>query len=100
IVDSSERHVLAEIAQMVRARGGFVIAEDDRNDPQLVTPIDKGCLGLNGCWADDFHHVVAVMLTDNRDAYFRNYQGTGDELAATLKQGWFFTGQVQPTSGK
>jgi maltooligosyltrehalose trehalohydrolase len=40
------------------------------------------------------------MLTGNRDAYFKNYQGTGDELATTLNKGWLFTGQVQPVSGK
>jgi maltooligosyltrehalose trehalohydrolase len=41
-----------------------------------------------------------VMLTGNRDAYFKNYEGTGDELEATLKRGWLFTGQIQQTSGK
>jgi len=100
IVDSSDVHVLTEIAKLARERGGFVIAEDDRNDPQLVTDTDDGGMGLDGCWADDFHHVVNVMLTGNRDAYFKNYDGTIEELVTTLEKGWLFTGQVQRTSGR
>ncbi|MFL6514721.1 MAG: malto-oligosyltrehalose trehalohydrolase [Chthoniobacterales bacterium] len=100
IVDCSDVHVLTEIAKTAQARGGFVIAEDDRNDPQLIADTDHDGAGLDGCWADDFHHVVNVMLTGNRDAYFRNYDGTVEELATTLERGWLFTGQVQRTSGR
>lgn len=100
IADSSEVHILTQLADVVHSRGGFVIAEDDRNDPKLISDRQTGGAGLDGCWADDFHHVVNVMLTGNRDAYFRNYNGTGEELATTLEKGWLFTGQVQPTSGK
>jgi maltooligosyltrehalose trehalohydrolase len=100
IVDSSDVHVLTEISAAAQERGGFVIAEDERNDPLLVTDPEHGGTGLDGCWADDFHHVVNVMLTGSRDAYFKNFQGTADELSRTLSQGWLFTGQVQPTSGK
>jgi maltooligosyltrehalose trehalohydrolase len=100
IVDTSEVHILSEIAATAHQRGGFVIAEDDRNDPRLVTDVERGGVGLDGCWADDFHHVVNVALTGNGDAYFKNYKGTADELEITLKRGWLFSGQVQPTSGQ
>ena len=100
IVDSSPTHILTDIARITHDRGGFVIAEDDRNDPRLVRQIKDGGAGLDGCWADDFHHVLNVMLTGTRDAYFKNYEGTVDELAATLSQGWLFTGQVQSSNGK
>jgi len=100
IADESDVHVFTEIANIVRERGGFVTAEDERNDANLTTRIEQGGFGLDGCWADDFHHVVNVMLTGTRDAYFKNYEGTCAELATTLQQGWLFTGQVQKTTGR
>ena len=100
IVDSSETHILTDIARIAHDRGGFVIAEDDRNEPRLVRQIKEGGMGLDGCWADDFHHILNVMLTGTRDAYFKNYQGTVDELVETLSRGWLFTGQIQATNGK
>ncbi len=59
IVDSSDRHVLAEISSVVQSLGGFVTAEDERNVPELLLPNERGGLGLDAIWADDFHHVVA-----------------------------------------
>lgn len=100
IVDNSDVHILKQLAAVAHSRGGFVIAEDDRNDPRLITDSQHDGLGLDGCWADDFHHVVNVMLTGNDDSYFKNYNGTAKELAATLERGWLFTGQVQKTTGK
>lgn len=92
IVDGSEEHFLAEIARSVRSQGGFVIAEDERNDAELLLPSDRGGIGLDAIWADDFHHVVRVMLTGAREGYYRSYQGSVDELAATLDHGWLFEG--------
>jgi len=100
IADNSDVHIFTQIANIARERGGFVTAEDERNDTRLITDIDHGGFGLDGCWADDFHHVVTVMLTGTRDAYFKNYEGTCAELVTTLQQGWLFTGQVQKTTGR
>ena len=38
IADTSTKHVLAEIAEVVHSLGGFVTAEDERNEPQLLLP--------------------------------------------------------------
>jgi hypothetical protein len=38
-----------------------LVAEDERNDPALVTE-----LGLGGVWADDFHHALHGLLTGER----------------------------------
>ncbi len=93
ILDTSEKHVLAEIAERIHSLGGFVTAEDERNDVQLLLPPAKGGLGLDAIWSDDFHHVVRVMLTGVREGYYRSYEGTLDELAATLEHGWLFEGK-------
>jgi maltooligosyltrehalose trehalohydrolase len=92
IADNSEKHFLAEIGECIHSLGGFVIAEDERNEAQLLRPRDRGGIGLDAIWADDFHHVVRVMLTGAREGYFKSYQGTPDELAATLDHGWLLAG--------
>lgn len=100
IEDHSEVHVLAEIAAAAHAEGVFVIAEDERNDPLLLSARDEGGLDIDACWADDFHHVAHVMLTGEKESYYANYEGTSAELATTLRQGWLFTGQTAPATGK
>lgn len=97
IEDQSPRHLTAEIAAAVHARGGFVIAEDERN---LASPLRGPEAGrLDAVWADDFHHQVRVALTGIRDSYFANYSGTPSALAQTLREGWFYAGQPYPSGG-
>ena len=52
-------------------------------------------MGLDACWADDFHHVVRVMLTHAREGYYRWYEGTAEEFAAILQDGWLFHGEAR-----
>jgi maltooligosyltrehalose trehalohydrolase len=100
IQDRSEKHLLADIADAVHGRGGFVMAEDDRNSPELIRSLRDGGLGLDGIWADDFHHVVRVTLTGEQDSYYADYRGTAHELCETLSHGWFYRGQPRLTSDK
>ena len=100
IEDDSETHILTEIAARVHAQGGFVVAEDERNEPKLIRPREHNGFGLDGCWADDFHHVVRVMLTGEREGYYQNYDGLPAELEQTLTHGWLFRGQTQKTTAK
>jgi maltooligosyltrehalose trehalohydrolase len=100
IEDNSSAHILAEIAEAIHALGGFVIAEDERNEPALITPSIRGGLGFDGVWADDFHHIIRVLLTQEREAYYANFEGNSNELAETLSHGWLFRGQTQSATGK
>lgn len=96
IVDDSPRPFVAELAARVKAsadRPVHVIAEDHRNLASMVRPEGEGGWGLDGVWADDFHHQIRVALAGDTDGYYRDYRGSTDDLAATLTQGWFFTGQ-------
>ena len=95
IVDKSELHILKEIADEARRRGGFTIAEDERNLAKVITPKPDG-IGIDAAWADDFHHVVKVALTNERFAHFRSYEGTPKELIETVENGWLFRGQIYP----
>ena len=96
IEDKSKPHVLEEITAAVHDRGGFVIGEDDRNLDRLIVPRSEGGYGLDGLWADDFHHVVRVAVHPERVGHFKSYTGTTRELADTLQHGWLFRGQNFP----
>ncbi|MEO5768680.1 MAG: DUF3459 domain-containing protein, partial [Polyangia bacterium] len=73
----------------------LVIAEDESNDPGVVLS-----RGMDGVWADDFHHVAHVILTGESDGYYASYRGSAERLAETIRKGWLYEGQVYPTTGK
>jgi maltooligosyltrehalose trehalohydrolase len=93
ISDQSPRHLIGEIAAIAHERGAFVIAEDERNESRLIRTVDRGGLGLNAVWADDFHHEVRVALTKARESYFRAYRGTAADLAELIAHGWTYRGR-------
>lgn len=99
--DASDEHWLAALAREVRETLGqrrqvHLIAEDDRNMASLVRPREAGGTGLDGVWADDFHHIVRRRVAGDHEAYFQDFAGTTQELATVLRQGWLFTGQYSP----
>ncbi|KYF70782.1 malto-oligosyltrehalose trehalohydrolase [Sorangium cellulosum] len=104
ILDDTAPHILREIAERARAAGGgrrvVVIAEDSLNDTRLVTPPEQGGHGLDGVWADDFHHELRVLFAGDRDGYFEDHRGTAEDIAATIRKGWLYEGQVSKHAGK
>ncbi|WP_437930260.1 malto-oligosyltrehalose trehalohydrolase [Sorangium sp. So ce291] len=104
ILDDTEPHILQVIAERARAAGGgrrvVVIAEDSSNDTRLVTPVEQGGHGLDGVWADDFHHELRVLFAGDRDGYFEDHRGTAEDIAATIRKGWLYEGQVSKHAGK
>ena len=100
IVDDTEHHVLCDITAAIHERGGFVFAEDDRNAAFLATPQRDGGTGLDGLWADDFHHEVRVALTGEQESYLKDFTGSAEDLAETLANGWFYRGQPSRNQGK
>src|SRR5436305_597364 len=85
------------ISPAAASRGAFTIAEDERNEAKIVSPAPNGW-GLDGVWADDFHHCIRVALTGDRHGYFAAYTGDAAELADILRHGWLYRGQVFPPS--
>lgn len=100
IADESPRHILAELVGVIHQRAGYVIAEDPRNQADLLRdPVDGG-MGFDAVWADDFHHIARVSQTGEREAYFQHFEGTAAELVDTLQNGWRYRGQPSITTGK
>jgi maltooligosyltrehalose trehalohydrolase len=97
LFDSSPQHVLAELAEAVAGcrPKRLLAAEDERNEPSLVTR-----WGLDALWADDFHHATRVTLTRERDGYFGAYEPGAPTMARTIRRGWLYEGQQNPVGGK
>lgn len=99
IKDESPIHLLRELAEGCRAAAPHpivLIAEDDRNDPRLVEPISKSGYGLDGVWADDFHHAVRTLLRPERHGYYAAYSGRPVEVLVTIEDGFLYQGQPAP----
>lgn len=94
ILDESERHVLAQIADVAHERGAFVIAEDERNAAMIVAADGHG---LDAVYADDFCHTVQVALGDH--SYREDFDGSAAELADELRHGWHYRGKVSKHHG-
>ncbi len=98
IMDSSARPFLGELAERIRAAAGalgrqvHLIAGSDRNDPRLVRPAGVGGYGLDAVWNDDFHHALHVLLTGEREGYYRDF-GRLDQLGRAISGGFVYTGQ-------
>ncbi|WP_141620579.1 malto-oligosyltrehalose trehalohydrolase [Myxococcus sp. AB036A] len=103
IIDDGTPHLLTEIAERARAcapgRQVHVIAEDERNERRLMCPASEGGLGLDGVWADDFHHQLRRAFAGDSEGYYQDYTGNTEDLARTLNQGWFYEGQVSKNLG-
>lgn len=102
--DDGNRHFLAELAQRVRDDAGdrrvVLIAEDERNLDRLVRQTGDGGFGLDGVWSDDFHHHTRRLLAGDSEGYYESFSGSCEDLATTVRRGWFFTGQVARHTGE
>lgn len=101
IFDFGARHVLAELAERVRALGErtgrklHVIAESDLNDARLLHCPERGGYGLDAQWSDDFHHSVHTLLTGETSGYYKDF-GSLEDLHVVLRDGWLYSGQFSP----
>ncbi|MGZ4196362.1 MAG: malto-oligosyltrehalose trehalohydrolase [Solirubrobacteraceae bacterium] len=75
IYDSSADHIVAEIVRRVHAvrDDAWVIAESGLNDPRVMRAPELGGYGCNAAWADDFHHALRTVITDERDGYYAEF---------------------------
>lgn len=106
IEDSSEKHVLIEIAERIRAditdRPIHLTTEDCRNVTFLHPRNEDGSVPLfTGEWNDDFHNAIHVLATGETHAYYQDFADEPEKrVARVLAEGFAYQGEVSPQSGE
>ncbi|MDQ6729335.1 MAG: alpha-amylase family glycosyl hydrolase, partial [Actinomycetota bacterium] len=97
IFDSSPEHIVAAISRRVHAakHGALVIAESGLNDPKVMRGFDRGGWGADAAWADDFHHALRTLVTDERDGYYADF-GRVAQLAKAFRRPHIADGGYSP----
>jgi maltooligosyltrehalose trehalohydrolase len=94
ILDQSPTHLVAELAARVHAirQDALVIAESNANDAATIRPLSEGGWGVDAQWADDFHHSLRTLLTEERQGYYADF-GTVADLAKAWHRPFVYDGQ-------
>jgi len=96
IADESEPHIVAEIAEAIAAGPGLerhihLVLENERNEARLLR---RGGPHAMAQWNDDAHHALHVLLTGERDGYYRDYAPRPAwHLGRTLAEGFSYQGE-------
>jgi maltooligosyltrehalose trehalohydrolase len=103
IHDASPRHILAEITETARAAAGpdrrvVLIAETGENDVRYLRSVAEGGFGFDAVYADDFHHALRRYLAGDHEGYYADFDGTLEEVARCIAQGWLYEGQPTRSS--
>ncbi|MFC4171471.1 malto-oligosyltrehalose trehalohydrolase [Microvirga sp. GCM10011540] len=98
ILDDSEKHILAEIAERARAalpnREVHLVLENDANEARWLGR-DGGRPRLHTAqWDDDLHHSWHTLLTGEADGYYVDYADRPVErLGRCLAEGFAYQGE-------
>jgi maltooligosyltrehalose trehalohydrolase len=97
IFDSSVEHIVEAVARRVHALGArkYVIAESGLNDPRVMRSHSRGGYGCDAAWADDFHHALRTLITDDRDGYYAEFGRVG-QLAKAFHRPHVYDGDYSP----
>jgi maltooligosyltrehalose trehalohydrolase len=98
IWDFSANHFIAQLTEAVKdlenksGRKKVLIAEFDLNNPRYITSKEKGGLGLQGQWIDEFHHALHAILTGENNGYYEDF-GEVKHLTKSMKDSYVYTGE-------
>ena len=97
VKDASPRHAIADIVSAARAAAGsvpiYIVAENESQDTIIVRDPARRGYGVDALWNDDAHHTAVVAMTGRREAYYRDYLGTPQELISCARFGYLYQGQ-------
>jgi maltooligosyltrehalose trehalohydrolase len=99
IRDASQTHIVDELAAAIEAgpareRHIHLILENHDNQASRLREDRKTQLS-KAQWNDDFHHIVHVLLTGERDGYYSNYaQAPSELLGRVLAEGFAYQGEA------
>jgi maltooligosyltrehalose trehalohydrolase len=102
ILDDSDRHLLVELAERVRASATLplhLLLENEENDASRLLRIDGAPVYYTAQWNDDVHHVLHTAATHERTGYYADYEGNTELLARALAEGFSYQGQMMPYRG-
>jgi maltooligosyltrehalose trehalohydrolase len=97
IFDQSPEHIVAAVARRVHAVNPrhYVIAESGLNDPIVMRPPERGGWNCDAAWADDFHHALRTLITEDRDGYYADF-GAVAQLAKAFHRPHVDDGEYSP----
>jgi maltooligosyltrehalose trehalohydrolase len=93
-------HAICEQDWLVEMAGAVRQATEPGRHVHLVLEHDGNAAGLLGQgfdaqWNDDGHHVLHVLLTGEKDGYYRDYaQAPAERLARCLAEGFIYQGEA------
>ena len=98
IYDVGAKHILQAMADATATVGQkgwqrYLIAESDFNDPRMISPSEVGGYGLDGQWSDDFHHALHTLLTGEKQGYYKDYDGSLEQLAKAYTNSFIYDGE-------
>ncbi|HET7728950.1 MAG TPA: malto-oligosyltrehalose trehalohydrolase [Usitatibacter sp.] len=99
IADDSPRHIVTEIAEAIatgpgRDRHIHQVLENDLNHARLL---ERGRPHAVAQWNDDSHHAFHVVVTGERDGYYRDYAERPHwHLGRVLAEGFSYQGDPSP----
>jgi maltooligosyltrehalose trehalohydrolase len=99
ILDDSEKHIIAEIAERARAalpgRMVHLVLENDANEARWLIHDDQQRPVLHTAqWNDDLHHCWHTLLTDESDGYYVDYSDDPvARLGRCLAEGFAYQGE-------
>ncbi len=93
IFDSGPEHLVAEISRRVHALNprALIIAESALNDPKVTRRATRGGWACDATWADDFHHAVRTLVSDEHEGYYADFGAVAD-LAKALARPFVYDG--------
>ena len=83
VQDDSPVHVLAELAERVRAAAPDALVISEMGSPDF-RPLYEW--GHDAMWLDDLHHALHVALTGEQDGYYAQFDGSMARIAAELSR--------------
>jgi maltooligosyltrehalose trehalohydrolase len=97
IFDQSPEHLVAAVTRRVHAVNPrhYVIAESGLHDPIVMRPPERGGWNCDAAWADDFHHSLRTLITEERDGYYADF-GTVTQLAKAFHRPHVDDGDYSP----
>ena len=105
IIDTSEPHILTEIAHAVRAGPGrerpvYLVLENLANEARrLGSP--GAANAFDAQWNDDSHHCLHVLVTGESDGYYEDYRDCPHRLLCrSLAEGFAYQGESSRHLGR